>query len=69
MRIIALLLFMVVLPLGSYAQSDDNPVVWEQQVHKISDTEYELVMQASIYEGWHLYSQFPSEFGAFNVFF
>tara|TARA_R110002074_G_scaffold166430_1_gene327000 strand:- start:1136 stop:3100 length:1965 start_codon:yes stop_codon:yes gene_type:complete len=69
MRIIALLLFMVVLPLGSYAQSDDNPVVWEQQVHKISDTEYELVMQASIYEGWHLYSQFTSEFGALPIIF
>ena len=69
MRIIALLLFMVVLPLGSYAQSDDNPVVWEQQVNKISETEYELVMQASIFEGWHLYSQFTSEFGALPIIF
>ena len=69
MRIIALLLFMVVLPLDSYAQSDDNPVVWEHQVNKISETEYELVMQASIFEGWHLYSQFTSEFGALPIIF
>ncbi|WP_418888360.1 cytochrome c biogenesis protein CcdA [Maribacter arcticus] len=64
MRIIALLLFMVVLPFGAYAQSDDNPVVWEQEINKISETEYELVMQAKILEGWHMYSQFTSEFGS-----
>ena len=69
MRIIALLLFMVVLPFGAYAQSDDNPVVWEQEINKISETEYELVMQAKILEGWHLYSQFTSEFGALPIIF
>jgi thiol:disulfide interchange protein DsbD len=68
-RIIALLLFMVALPLGVYAQTNENPVVWEQRINKISDTEYELVMQAKIYEGWHLYSQFTSEFGAFPIEF
>tara|TARA_R110002050_G_scaffold77928_5_gene166374 strand:+ start:4621 stop:6585 length:1965 start_codon:yes stop_codon:yes gene_type:complete len=67
MRIIILLLFVVVLPLGAYAQSDDNPVVWEKEINKISDTEYELIMQAEIYEGWHLYSQFTSEFGALPI--
>ncbi|TLP79802.1 protein-disulfide reductase DsbD family protein [Maribacter sp. ACAM166] len=64
MRIIALLLFMVVVPLGVYSQTEKNPVVWEQQINKISDTEYELVMQASIFDGWHMYSQFTSEFGS-----
>lgn len=67
MRIIALLLFMVVLPFAAYAQSDDNPVVWDQEINKISETEYELIMQAEIYEGWHLYSQFTSEFGALPI--
>lgn len=69
MRIIALLLFMVVLPFAAYAQSDDNPVVWDQEINKISETEYELIMQAEIYEGWHLYSQFTSEFGALPIIF
>ena len=69
MRIIALLLFMVVLPFGAYAQSDDNPVVWEQKINKISETEYELVMQAKILEGWHMYSQFTSEFGSLPIIF
>ncbi|SEL77857.1 thiol:disulfide interchange protein DsbD [Maribacter orientalis] len=69
MRIIALLLLMVVLPFAAYAQSDDNPVVWDQEINKISETEYELIMQAEIYEGWHLYSQFTSEFGALPIIF
>jgi thiol:disulfide interchange protein DsbD len=64
MRRIALILFLFALPLGSFGQDERNPVVWEQQVNQISDTEYELVMQAKIQEGWHVYSQFTSEFGS-----
>ncbi|WP_300024981.1 protein-disulfide reductase DsbD [uncultured Maribacter sp.] len=63
-RFFALLLFIVVLPLGTFAQTEDEPVVWEQQINKISDSEYELVMQAKILDGWHMYSQFTSEFGS-----
>ncbi|MEP2278401.1 protein-disulfide reductase DsbD domain-containing protein, partial [Maribacter sp.] len=63
-RFLALLLFIVVLPLGTFAQTEDEPVVWEHHINKISDTEYELVMQAKILDGWHMYSQFTSEFGS-----
>ncbi|HDZ04768.1 hypothetical protein LCGC14_0198530 [marine sediment metagenome] len=63
-RFFYLLLFVVVLPLSAFAQTEDNPVVWEQQVKKLSDTEYELVMKAKILDGWHMYSQFTSEFGS-----
>ncbi|WP_405397703.1 cytochrome c biogenesis protein CcdA [Maribacter sp. Asnod2-G09] len=63
-RFFALLLFIVVLPLGVFAQTEDEPVVWEQQINKISESEYELVMQAKILDGWHMYSQFTSEFGS-----
>jgi len=34
-----------------------NPVKWKTSVEKISDTEYELRMNAKIQESWHLYSQ------------
>ncbi len=57
-------LLVVFISLGAFAQSEDNPVVWQQEIKKISDTDFELVMSAKIYEGWHLYSQFTSEFGA-----
>lgn len=63
-RFLALLLFIVVLPLSTFALTEDEPVVWEQQINKISETEYELVMKAKILDGWHMYSQFTSEFGS-----
>ena len=63
-RFFYLLLFVVAFPLNAIAQTEDNPVVWEQQVKKLSDTEYELVMKAKILDGWHMYSQFTSEFGS-----
>lgn len=34
-----------------------DPVKWKTSVEKISDSEYELHMQATIGTGWHLYSQ------------
>lgn len=63
-RIIAAFILLFVLPIGSYGQDEKNPVAWEQYVSKISDLEYELVMQAKILEGWHMYSQYTSEFGS-----
>ncbi|WP_321827126.1 protein-disulfide reductase DsbD family protein [Maribacter dokdonensis] len=63
-RFFAFLFFLTVMPLQVIAQTEDEPVVWEQQINKISDTEYELVMQAKILDGWHMYSQFTSEFGS-----
>lgn len=40
-----------------------NPVKWSAKVDKISDTEYNLVMNGIIDSGWHLYSQFTPENG------
>ncbi|MEO9893940.1 cytochrome c biogenesis protein CcdA [Aurantibacter sp.] len=59
---------------SSFAQDDENPVLWSQELNKISDTEYELIISGKIHEGWHVYSQFtadggsmPSEFTFHNV--
>ncbi|MEO0045096.1 MAG: Thiol:disulfide interchange protein DsbD [Bacteroidota bacterium] len=40
-----------------------NPVKWSSKVEKISDTEFNLVMEAKIEDGWHVYSQFTPENG------
>ncbi len=42
-----------------------NPVKWEYEYKKISDTEGELLFKATIEKGWHLYSQYnpPSKDG------
>ncbi|WP_276166977.1 protein-disulfide reductase DsbD family protein [Zobellia alginiliquefaciens] len=50
--------------LSVFSQDDENPVVWSQEVKKISDTDYELILKGNIAEGWHVYSQFTSEGGS-----
>ena len=40
-----------------------NPVKWTNKVDKISDTEFNLVMEGKIEDGWHVYSQFTPENG------
>ncbi len=47
------------------AQSDDDPVLWTQELHQISDSEYELVMKAAIADEWHIFSQHTPEGGSF----
>ena len=44
--------------------SQIQPVKWEIETEKISDTEYNLIYKASIDEFWHLYSQNLPEGGA-----
>lgn len=66
------LVFSIVLfftALSAFGQSDDEPVLWSQEINKISDTEYELIMQADIFEGWHVYSQFTSDGGSLPATF
>ena len=46
-----------------------KPIKWSTKVEKLSDSEFNLVMEGKIDEGWHVYSQFtpadgplPAEF-------
>ena len=39
-----------------------NPVHWETELNKISETEYELIFHAEIEPHWHLYAtEMPAE--------
>ncbi len=60
----AILLLTLSYSLFGFAQTDEDPVRWEQELNKISDTEFELVFKADILEDWHVYSQFTSEGGS-----
>ena len=40
-----------------------KPVKWTSKTEKISDTEFNLVMNATIEQGWHMYSQYTPEDG------
>lgn len=41
-----------------------DPVKWTSKIEKKSDTEYILIFDATIEEGWHMYSQFTADGGA-----
>ncbi|MAU14581.1 MAG: hypothetical protein CMH46_03470 [Muricauda sp.] len=64
MRLSILFLGLLFINLSTYAQTDENPAVWSHEVHKISDTEYELVFKGKIMDGWHVYSQYTAEGGS-----
>ncbi len=61
--IITIALFFCSFFMG-FAQTDEDPVVWTKEVHKISETEFELVLSGTIFEGWHVYSQRTPEGGS-----
>jgi len=56
------LLSLLLIFTASYAQIYD-PVEWSTSVEKISDTEYDLIVKATIEDKWHLYSQIVPEDG------
>ncbi|MCT4623229.1 MAG: protein-disulfide reductase DsbD N-terminal domain-containing protein, partial [Schleiferiaceae bacterium] len=52
-------LFLILLAFAysfSQAQIVENPVKWSWEAEKIADDEYKLIFNATIEEGWHLYS-------------
>ena len=46
-----------------------EPIEWHTSVEKISDTEYDLIVTATIDSGWHLYSQNVPENGPIPTLF
>lgn len=65
MKQVVLSILLIFSFLSVFGQTDDEPVLWSQELHKISDTEFELVMTAKIADEWHIFSQFTPEGGSF----
>jgi thiol:disulfide interchange protein DsbD len=40
-----------------------DPVKWKSKTEKISETEFNLILEGKIDAGWHLYSQFTPDGG------
>ncbi|MBE7640074.1 thiol:disulfide interchange protein [Salegentibacter sp. BLCTC] len=57
------LLFLILLISAKVDAQIYDPVNWSTSVEKISETEFELVINAQIEPGWHLYSQQVPENG------
>ncbi len=62
-RIILLFSLLIAFTSTSVKAQIHDPVKWKTSVEKVSDTEYYLVITASIETGWHLYSQNVPEGG------
>ncbi len=62
MKKIVVFLSLIILSISSFSQIHD-PVKWLTSVEKISASEYDLVIHATVEEGWHLYSQNVPEDG------
>ncbi len=66
MKKIVFILFAIFTFATSSAQMK-NPVKWTTKTEKISDTEFNLIMNATIEKGWHMYSQFTPENGPLAI--
>ncbi|HMK26763.1 MAG TPA: protein-disulfide reductase DsbD domain-containing protein [Chitinophagaceae bacterium] len=55
MKKLSILILVLFSTLGSQAQL--SPVTWSFSATKVADKTYEIHMQATIQNGWHLYSQ------------
>jgi thiol:disulfide interchange protein DsbD len=66
MKKIAYLLLAFLAFTTGYSQVK-KPVTWTSKTEKISDTEFNLVMSATIEDGWHMYSQFTPEDGPLAI--
>ncbi|WP_299669756.1 thioredoxin family protein [uncultured Polaribacter sp.] len=50
--------FLFFIIFSTFSQTENNPIVWESSINKVSDTTYNVVFKARILEEWHLYSQY-----------
>jgi thiol:disulfide interchange protein len=66
MKKLILVLFAFFALANGYAQIK-KPVKWTAKTEKISDTEFNLVMNATIEDGWHMYSQFTPDNGPLPI--
>src|SRR5690606_21010678 len=61
MRNLLTILVLFITGLG-FSQIQD-PVKWKSSIEKISDTEYQIKLEAIIEGEWHMYSQFTPDDG------
>lgn len=45
MKQIIVFIILIFSSISLFSQDDDNPVSWSQELNKISDTEYELIIK------------------------
>lgn len=63
MRKFIFIFFLMITSFQASAQMFDNPSVWKSSIEKKSDTEFIITWNATVKEGWHLYSQHTPDGG------
>lgn len=58
---VTILLFLIITSLSAFAQ--DNPVAWSTKVKDLGDNIFQIIFEASIDDGWHVYDMGPYEGG------
>ena len=66
MKKIVFILF-AIFTIATTSAQIKNPVKWTTKTEKISDTEFNLIMNATIEKGWHMYSQFTPDNGPLPI--
>jgi thiol:disulfide interchange protein len=52
----------LIIAFSGFSQTEENPIEIKTSVKKISETEYDIIFNATLYKGWYLYSQYnPNE--------
>ena len=52
----------LIIAFSGFSQTEENPIEIKTSVKKISETEYDIIFNATLYKGWYLYSQYnPDE--------
>jgi thiol:disulfide interchange protein DsbD len=62
-----LFLLLTITSFTSLTAQIAKPVKWKSHIEKISDTEFKLVFEAAIEDGWHMYSQFTPDDGPLPI--
>ena len=66
---IAVFFLALCLWFSGYTQFSATQVSWDKQWEKIEDSRYRLIFNATIEEGWHIFSQYSPEGGSQPAFF
>lgn len=54
-KLVSLIVISILTIVGTFAQTNEEPVKWKTSVKKVSEDEYELTATADIDENWNLY--------------
>ncbi|WP_339663278.1 cytochrome c biogenesis protein CcdA [uncultured Polaribacter sp.] len=61
------IIFLLILFLSGISNAQEaiiNPVKWNSEIIKISDTEFDILLKGTIEKEWHVFSQFTHEDGS-----